>query len=88
VYRVELSALIGALPEQQHDAQALRGRSGAPSWQTLWTALVWRARVSLWDGPGAARRLPPGPRQQRLAALLLVLSGLWLLVWAIIGAVM
>jgi hypothetical protein len=88
VYRGELPMLLGDLPRQRDDAEELPDGTGAPSWQTLWTALVWRARVSLWDGPGAARRLPPGPGQRRLAALLLVLAGLWLLVFTMIGAVL
>ena len=88
VYRGELPELLDDLPAPRRDADTLADRADAPSWQTLWTALVWRARVSLWDGPGAARRLPPGPAQRRLAALLLVLAGLWLLVCAGIGAVL
>ena len=88
VYRGELPALLGDLPGPRHAADALLDGHAAPSWQTLWTALVWRARVSLWDGPGAGRRVPPGPGQRQLAALLFVLAGLWLLAWAVIGAVL
>jgi hypothetical protein len=87
-YRGELPPLLGDLPQQRHDAEPPLDGHAAPSWETLWTALVWRARVSLWDGPAAARRVPPGPRQRRLAALLFVLAGLWLLAWAVIGAVL
>lgn len=88
LYRGELPALLADLPEQRHDAEALLAGTGAPNWRTLWTALVWRARVSLWDGPGPARRLSPGPGQRRLAVLLFVLAGLWLLFFAMIGAVL
>jgi hypothetical protein len=88
VYQGELPALLGDLPGRRPDAEALLDRSGAPSWQILWSALVWRARESLWDGPGSARRIPPGPGQRRLAALLLVLAGLWPLAFTMIGAVL
>jgi hypothetical protein len=88
VYRGELPALLDDLPRPRHAADALLDGHAAPSWQTLWTALIWRARVSLWDGPGVARRVPPGLGQQRLAALLFVLAGLWLLAWVVIGAVL
>lgn len=88
MYREELPELLGDLPNQRHNAEALLDQTDAPSWHTLWTALVWRARVSLWDGPGAARHRAPGPGQRRLAALLLVLAGLWLLACAMIGAVL
>jgi uncharacterized protein DUF1707 len=88
VYRGELPELLADLPEQRHDAEALLEGTDVPNWRTLWTALVWRARVSLWDGPGTARSLPPGPGERRLAAVLLVLAGLWVLVFAMIGAVL
>jgi hypothetical protein len=87
VYRGELPSLLDDLPLPVAPA-ALVDASGPPSWQTLWTALVWRARASLWDGPAAARRIPPGAGQRRLTALLLVLAAVWLLTWAVIGAVM
>jgi hypothetical protein len=88
VYRGELPTLLADLPEQRQDVEAFPETTAAPNWGTLWTALVWRARVSLWDGPAASRRVPPGPGQRGLAALLLVLAGLWLLISAMIGAVL
>jgi hypothetical protein len=88
VYRGELPELLGDLPEQRSTTEALLDQTEAPSWQTLWIALVWRARVSLWDGPGRPRHCAPGRGERRLAALLLALAGLWLLVCAVIGAVL
>ena len=87
VYREELPVLLDDLPEADAMAALMSG-ADAPSWHTVWTALVWRARASLWDGPGAAGRNPPRPEQRRLAALLLVLAGLWFLACATIGAVL
>jgi hypothetical protein len=88
VFRGELPELVDDLPEQPSTAEALLDHTEAPSWQILWTALVWRARVSLWDGSGTSRQCAPGRGERRLAALLLALAGLWLLVCAMIGAVL
>lgn len=88
LHREELSTLLDDLPGQRHEAEALLDSPEVPTWQTLRAALVWRARASLWDDPGAARCLPPGPGQRRLAALLLVLAGLWLMACAVVGAVL
>jgi hypothetical protein len=89
VYRDELPALLDDLPQHDGTARTLTGGSGVPDWQTLWTAVVWRARVGLWDEIGAATRSrPPGPRERRIAVLLLALAGLWLMICAAIGAVL
>ena len=86
VYRDELPALLHDLPQHDDTVRALTGGT-APDWQTLWTAVVWRARVSLWDEAGAqSSSHPPGPHARRTAALLLALAGLWVMILAVIGA--
>jgi hypothetical protein len=89
VFRDELPAVLDDLPQHDQKARALPIGNGAPDWQTLWTAVVWRARVGLWNEVGAASRTrPPGPRERRIALLLVVLAGLWVMIWATIGAVL
>lgn len=85
VHREELPALLDDLPQQEGTAGA---DAEAPTWQTVWTALVWRIRASWWDAPGSADgRVPPGLRQQALAVAMIVLAGVWFVVCAVIGAV-
>ena len=83
VLRADLPPLTADLPRRE---QGSWSGSGIPTWQTVWVGLLWRVRASLWDSPGHARLRPPGPAEQRLAVLALVFAGLWLMVWAVIGA--
>jgi hypothetical protein len=88
VHRAELGPLLDDLPPAPTDP--LVSGPGAPSWQTLWTATVWRARSSFWDGVGTVGGGPggpvPGPGERRLALIALLLAGLWLMICAVVGA--
>lgn len=89
VYRSQLITLVDDLPPRGREGEAALGATEAPSWQMIWTALVWRARDSLWDeAAGHNHSAPPGPGQRRVAALVFVLAGLWLLMCTVIGAML
>ena len=86
-YRDELPPLLADLPPSSREVPLLAERN-APSWRTLWVAVVWRARVAWWDGPAGTRRSgPPDQDQQRLAVALLAVAMAWVLVCAVVGAV-
>ena len=82
-YRHELPALLTDLPRPARGPRP--AGSEAPSWSQVWSSVVWRARVTLLgrDGPAAAA---PSAAQCRVAGLLVVLAGLWLLLCAFLGA--
>jgi hypothetical protein len=84
-YREGLPALLDDLPDD--DRSAVLGEAGVPTWRAIWTALVWRARATLWDEPGV-RDLPPGPAQQRIAALVIAVAAVWFVVCAVVGALL
>jgi hypothetical protein len=79
-YRAELAGPVADLPVEMGPVAAGAG-SGPPSWEVLWAALLWRARVAL-DGP----RTHPTPRRQRVGAVLAGLAVLWTVLWVALGA--
>jgi hypothetical protein len=74
--RSELAPLTADLPGH-------RSTTGAPpTWSEIWTSAVWRSRSTLLgDAPGK-----PTARQNRTAAVLAVLTVLWLAVCFVLGA--
>lgn len=73
-HRGDLTALTADLPD--------RPTTSAPTWADVWTSAVWRARITLLgDAPE-----PPTARQNRTAALLVVLVVLWLVACFVAGA--
>lgn len=75
-HRHELAALLTDLP---HDDVAF---TDAPSWAMLWTLLVWRARATVGGAVGPR----PNRAQHRNAALVTALAVAWVVVCAVVGA--
>jgi Domain of unknown function (DUF1707) len=80
-YRADLGPLLADLPPQ--NATDGVGAS-APSWATMWTAMVWRARTTLLKAPADT---PPTARQCRGAVVLALLALGWIALCAVLGAV-
>lgn len=76
-HRHELAALLTDLPDDD------RSFAEAPSWPALWTLVVWRARTTLTGSAGPR----PTAGQQRTAVLLTALAVVWVMVCAVLGAV-
>jgi hypothetical protein len=79
-HRSDLPPLLADLP---HDDAAVPGGI-APTWAAVWTSMVWRARTTLLRTPVDA---PPTARHCRSAALLALLALAWIVVCAVLGAV-
>ena len=75
-HRHELAALLTDLP---HDDVAF---TDAPSWTMLWTLLVWRGRATVTGAVGPR----PNRAQHRTAALMTALAVAWIVVCAVVGA--
>jgi hypothetical protein len=80
-YRADLVPLLADLPGET----AVAAGPTAPGWATLWTTIVWRARTTLLD---AQADTPPTAHQCRAAAALAVLALGWIVLCAVLGAVL
>ena len=78
-YGDDLQTLLTDLPPQ------VPTPDGAPSWAAIWASVVWRARIVVL-GAEAAGHTRPTPQQCRSAAVLAQLATVWMLVWAVAGA--
>ena len=76
-HRRELSVLLTDLPETDV------AFATAPPWGGLWVLAVWRVRT--WVSSGAAAERPTAA-QLRTAALLVALTGMWVVACAVLGA--
>lgn len=86
--RDELPPLIADLPDDDGAPRASWAGDAPPSWRTMWTGLVWRARAGLWDASDASRAVPPSEFQLRLAALIVLVATFWVMVAAVLGAML
>jgi hypothetical protein len=78
VHRDDLLPLLADIPAAESTA------SGVPGWTSIWTAVVWRARATVWGAERVAA--PPDPRQLRLAAVIATLALVWMVACAFLAA--
>jgi len=78
-YRGDFASLLADLPHGAYVA-----RTDAPGWSTLWTDLVWRARIVVLGTQSGAGR--PTSAHCRTAAVLTALAAVWFVLWTFVGA--